>query len=454
MINSLLYILQINNYDLRKFIKFSYSHFNWRNLQQRGKLVFTKKILLIYFLTVIITIFAVVYLLIKFGLSGILLIILFYFLYPLIISLILIIIYPLDYFLKKSLILKAKAIMAENKKIIVIGITGSYGKTSAKEILSSILSEKYKILKTPENINTDLGITEFIIRNKNKFNEYDLFIVEMGAYKIGEIKKICNLVQPNYSILTGINEAHLERFGSIANTIKAKFELPEATELISILNFDDLNIKNNYSRFKINKPVGVASDEVKNVNILENFSGLEFEINNEKYKTKLLAEHNISLILLAITLAKKLGLSTAAIISGISKINIIKHRLEPIYNKNSNIWVIDDSYNGNFNGIVSGLSVLQRAQGKKLVLTPGLVELGAKSEEVHEKIGELYAAKADYVLLINTKATNWIKAGLEKNNFHNYKIYNSTEEAHNDLKNILKPGDTIIFQNDLPDNYF
>lgn len=399
-------------------------------------------------------ILAIVFSLVNFKEWGILLLILYYFLLPLFIALALILISPLDYWLKKRLVNQAAVVMAENKKIIVICITGSYGKTSAKEILSSILSEKYKVLKTPENINTDLGIAEFIIKNKNKLNEYNFFIVEMGAYKIGEIKKICDIVQPKYSILTGINEAHLERFGSLDNTIKAKFELAEATAGTSILNFSDLNIKNNYTSFKIKDPISIAGDTAKNIKILENFSGLEFEIDNEKYKTKLLAEHNISLILLAITLAKKLGLGPDEIKNGVSKIEIIKHRLEPIYNKNSNIWVIDDSYNGNFNGVVSGLSVLQTAKGRKLILTPGLVELGEKSEEIHKKIGELYSVKADYALLINTKATNWIKDGLEKNNFHNYKFYNSTAEAHNDLKNILKPGDTIIFQNDLPDNYF
>jgi UDP-N-acetylmuramoyl-tripeptide--D-alanyl-D-alanine ligase len=300
-----------------------------------------------------------------------------------------------------------------------------------------------------------MGIAEFIIKNPQVFRENDVFVVEMGAYKKGEIKKICDLVQPDYSILTGINESHLSRFGSLENIIQAKFELPENTKNVSVLNFDDENIKKNYEKFNIKEITHVSQDQTKDVKIIEDFQGLEFSVESTTFKTKLLALHNISLILLSIEIARKLGLNLEEIAKGVEKIDYVPHRLQPIRSEQTGVLVIDDSYNGNFNGIASGLEVLKRAQGRKIVLTPGLVELGKKSKEIHSKIGKLYAEKGvDLVLLIQNKETVYLTRGMKEVGFENFKIYNSTQEAHTDLPNIMKNGDTIIFQNDLPDNYF
>lgn len=116
--------------------------------------------------------------------------------------------------------------------------------------------------------------------------------------------------------------------------------------------------------------------------------------------------------------------------------------------------VIDDSYNGNFDGIKSGVQLLGRAVGRKVVLTPGLVELGSKTESIHRQIGKLYSQHVDLVLIIRSVMTDHIIQGLKENNFTNYKIYETTQEAHADLGNILQKSDTILFQNDLTDNYF
>jgi UDP-N-acetylmuramoyl-tripeptide--D-alanyl-D-alanine ligase len=276
----------------------------------------------------------------------------------------------------------------------------------------------------------------------------------MGAYKKGEIKKLCDLVEPDYAILTGINESHLERFGSLENIISAKFELPQEAKKTVVLNFDDENILKNYARFKLKEFIGTSKSEAKNVRILDNYSGLEFELEGAMFRTKLLAQHNIALILLASRVAQKLGMTTIEISHGVGKIEYVPHRLEPIYNEMTKVWVIDDSYNGNFDGIASGLEVLKRAAGRRIVLTPGLVELGEKSVEVHEKIGQLYAQSGiDLILLIKSPNSGYITKGLEEKGFKNYRVYSSSQEAHADLSNVVKSGDTIIFQNDLPDNY-
>lgn len=449
----LLYILQSLNYEIKPFIKYAYSRPAWWSFEKRGKLKWTAKSALIYVLSLSLILIALIVLTYFGKITGLIVFLLSLILLPFYLILANILLWPTDYFLKKLIINKAKrALAALNVK--VIGITGSYGKTSCKEILKSVLSEKFSVLATPENINTDIGIAEFISRQKNQLAKAEIFIVEMGAYRIGEIAKICRLVRPEYSILTGINEAHLEKFGNLNNTIQAKFELPLNTQGLSVLNFSDANVKNNYQKFPLENFSGVNRDGVKNIVYSENFSGLEFELDNHKFSTKLLAEHNIDLILLAAKLAAKLTLNPEQIIAGVKKIQPIKHRLELIYNSSSDIYLIDDSYNGNLNGIKSGLEVLSRAKGRKIVLTPGLVEQGEKSREIHQTIGRLYAKNVDLVLLIKNTSTQYILEALKNENFSNYKVYDSAPAAHADLKNILRSGDTIIFQNDWPDAYY
>jgi UDP-N-acetylmuramoyl-tripeptide--D-alanyl-D-alanine ligase len=456
IIRNLIYILQTELYDGRKFLQFAYSHFSWWKLEKRARLVWTKKARLIYVLTALILLAIFLLSIGIFGVGGILSFVVMIPLVPIIIVIVLWIIEPMDHFLKNRLFQKAQKFLRENrKKLIVIGITGSYGKTSTREILSSILSEKFRVIKLSENINTDIGIADFILKNPKQFRENEIFIVEMGAYKRGEIKKLCELVEPDYAILTGINESHLERFGSLENIISAKFELPEASKKTVVLNFDDENVLKNYARFKLKDFQGVSKSEAKNIRNLDNFSGLEFELDGAMFRTKLLAQHSIALILLASRVAQKLGMTNLEISRGVGKLEHVPHRLEPIYNELTKVWVIDDSYNGNYAGIVSGIEVLRRAAGRKIVLTPGLVELGEKSAEVHEKISCLYAdAGIDLVLLIKSPNSGYITKGLEEKGFKNYRVYSSSQAAHADLANVVKSGDTIIFQNDLPDNYF
>jgi len=456
LLRNLIYILQLNLYDIKSFLKFAYSHPAWWKLEKRARLVWTKKTKLVYAVTIFFLLAILGYAYSHFGLLGLSIIFFEIILLPILIIFAAFSIYPIDRYLKRRLVKCAKSILRQYAKgVMVIGITGSYGKTSTKEILASILEEKFRVAKLSENINTDLGIADFIVKNPDLLRDKEVSIVEMGAYQKGEIKNICDLVAPDYSILTGINEAHLERFSNLENTIQAKFELASTTKKLAVLNLDDENVKNNFPKFKLKNSVGVTKSSVQEIKILDNFEGLEFKIEGKIFRTKLLAEHNLSLILLCLEIAKELGMSLEEMAAGVEKIPYIPHRLEPIYNEKTDVWVIDDSYNGNFNGIVSGLAVLNRAHGRRIVLTPGLVELGKKTEKVHNKIGQLYAdQKLDLVLLIKNKATEYIVSGLEEKGFRNYRVFDSTDQAHAALAEIIRSGDTIIFQNDLPDNYF
>ncbi|MBU0723125.1 UDP-N-acetylmuramoyl-tripeptide--D-alanyl-D-alanine ligase [Patescibacteria group bacterium] len=454
LIKNLLYVLQSENYNLPRFWRFVYTHLIWWKLEKRQKLKWTPKAIFLYSGTVsiILILLALSYFFWKSKGLILLFIILIPFL-PVLLGLVVLLFTPLDFYLKGKLVKQAQSILLKTQ-ITVIGITGSYGKTSAKEILTTILGEKYKVLKTPGNVNTDTGIANFIKTNASLIATADILIVEMGAYGPGEITKICKMVCPHYSILTGINETHIERFKTLDRIIKTKFELIENTKKMAFLNFDNENIKNNYLRFDKGHCIRVTAQEVSNIKILDEFKGIAFQYQGVNFQTQLLAEHNIILILLCARIAQELKMDLTQIRDAVKKIKPIIHRQQSVYNTNTDILVIDDSYNANFNGIKSGLKVLQRAKGRKVALTPGVVELGDMTKEVHNKIGILYTQNVDLALLIKTQGTDYMVEIFKQIGFKNYKIYQNTKEAHDDLGNILQKGDTIIFQNDLTDNYF
>lgn len=453
MLRNLVYILQSEGYDLPRFVRFVYVHPRWWKLERRQSIRWTAKARVVWVTSAAIFWIIAWRYLAHFGFLGLWIVPALVSILPLIIAGSVILVWPFDAFLKQWKMAAASRILRRSG-VTVVGITGSYGKTSTKEILSTILEGRFSVIRTPENVNTGIGIAEFVLGHCEKFGEGGIFVVEMGAHRRGDIAAICRMVRPEHSILTGINESHLERFGNLGNIVKTKFELPRYTARLSVLNFDDDNVRKHAGRFAIRNAHGVSGGEVRNVRPKDGFRGLEFEWEGRLFETMLLAEHNVTLIVLCAHLARELSLSVDEIASAVRKICPVPHRLQPIFNPHTEITVIDDSYNGNMNGVRSGIHLLGRATGRKVVLTPGLVELGSKMRERHLEIGELYARSVDLVLLIRSPMTDALVEGMERRGFGEYRIYNDTEEAHNDLGNVLRQGDTILFQNDLTDNYF
>ena len=251
LLRNLIYILQLNLYETKKFLRFAYTHLTWWKLEKRAALVWTNKVRLIYSVTAFLLAVVAIFSFWKFWLGSLAIVSLEIVMLPFFVSLANILIGPLDKYLKNKLIARAKDILRKYDDVVVIGIAGSYGKTSTREIMATILEEKFRTFKLTENINTDVGIADFIVKNPGFLRNNKIFIVEMGAYQIGDIKNICELVRPEYAILTGVNESHLERFSSLENIIQAKFELPQETRNMSVLNLDDENIRKNYSRFNL-----------------------------------------------------------------------------------------------------------------------------------------------------------------------------------------------------------
>ncbi len=360
---------------------------------------------------------------------------------------------------------KAVTKLKEMKNLNVIGITGSYGKTSSKNILADILSIKYLTLPTPKNLNTPYGLIITVNNYLDKF--YDVFIAEMGAYVEGEIKELCDLVHPKYGILTRIGTAHLETFGSEEIIQKTKFELIESLpqDGIGVLNKDDekqtsYHLKNNCRILWIG--IENSDVDVRATNIKVNKDGTSFDVifkgDRKKYPftTRLLGAHNVYNILAGLALGKEFGISISQLQKAVKTIKPIEHRLE--LKRIGNFYQIDDAYNSNPIGAKNALEVLSMMPGVKIVVTPGMVELGSKEKEENRRFGEEIAelSQADYVILIGKDKTKDIKEGLLSKKYKEDSIivYNDVVDAYQFIRNLKTKKDIYaLFENDLPDIY-
>ncbi len=366
---------------------------------------------------------------------------------------------PIEKAIQRYYVNRAKEKLNKSS-VIRIGITGSFGKTSVKEILTTILSQKYRVLETPESFNTPMGIA---ITAKNLDSTHDIFLAEMGARTKGDIKTLCKMVKPTFGVLTGVNTQHLESFLSFENIKDTKFELFEYLEanggkgVFSADNESSVELMNRFSGEKIS--AGLNGEYAKATDIIVSSKGTEFTLNLDgeepvKCHTVLLGKHSISNICLASAMAKKIGMTADEIALGINRIKSVGHRLELMPN-NKNIVIIDDSYNANVDGVKAAMEVLDTFSGRKIVLTPGLVELGKMEDVYNLEMGKLLASHVDKVIITGKQnavmlINGLIDGGMERENIIFAKNLKKGNEA---LNEILQEGDVVLFENDLPDNY-
>ena len=345
----------------------------------------------------------------------------------------------------------------------VVGITGSYGKTSSKNILSDVLNIKYITRPTPKNLNTEYGL---MITINNHLDKYDqVFIAEMGAYVPGEIKTLCDMVHPKYGILTKIGTAHLESFKTQENIQKTKFELIESlpSDGCGILNRDD-NLQVSY-RLK-NKVeilwIGIDSEDcdVRGLNIKCSNTGTKFDVkfkDDKKtypFETKLLGKNNVYNILASIALGKKMGISIKELQAGVRKVRPVEHRLE--LKDLGGLYMIDDAYNSNPVGASMAVDVLSMMPGLKVVVTPGMIELGDKQDYYNKEFGKQIAKVADYVVLVGEKITKSIHEGLIDSGYDENKIFilNDVKESYPLVRKLANRKEVYaLYENDLPDSY-
>lgn len=372
-----------------------------------------------------------------------------------------IILIPVEALINNSYALKAKYNLKKNPNLIKIGITGSFGKTSTKYILNTILSEKYKVCMSPHSFNTPTGLSKVI--NDYLKPEDEVLIAEMGAKRVGDIEKLCKLIEPKYGIITGIGNQHLVSFKTVENIIKTKNELIESLpkdEGYAVFNIDTEGSKVLFDKCLLDKDYVSLLDnkskiKAENISFDENGSKFDLIINKKTYacSTKLLGEHNVQNILVCVQMAIKLGVKPEQIVKAISLLQPVNHRLE-IIKTDTNI-ILDDAYNASVEGSTVALNVLKHFGKRKIVVTPGLVELGVKSDEENFNFGRKIAKVADIVVIVNKVNFASIKKGLDEEKFNDENIYQAEtlEKAKILIKDFIKENDAILFENDLPDNY-
>ena len=363
----------------------------------------------------------------------------------------------------------------------VIAITGSFGKTSIKHILGHILKTQAATLMTPGSVNTPMGITRIIREELEPHHQY--FIVEMGAYGPGSITRLCKLTPPDLGIIASIGHAHYERFRSLDTVAKAKFELAEAVirknphegKVViheKTLRFSHARqLKNEYtSNFivagdaptveKTSKEVSyISKDDLQIHNVEQKFHGLAitFEYKNTIYSPEIpiYGLHHAHNIVLAFALAVELGISTDDIQDALASVPQIEHRLEVKRQPDGSI-LIDDAYNSNPIGFQSALNLLAtiREKGRKVLITPGMVELGVAHDDAHEKIGQSAGEVCDVCLVVNpSRIPTFVKGFKSTGNGKTLKEFDSFKDAQAWYLKNKTPDDVLLIENDLPDMY-
>ncbi|ASU33517.1 Mur ligase family protein [Mucilaginibacter xinganensis] len=373
-----------------------------------------------------------------------------------------ILIAPVEKSINKWYYNDAKKILEQRPDLIIIGITGSYGKTSTKHFLYRMLSEKYNVLMTPGSYNTTMGVIKTVREELQATHQ--VFIVEMGAKQPNDIKEICDLVHPQIGILTAVGEQHLESFKTIQNVQKTKFELIDALPSggLAVLNAD--------YEFIANRPVAdretalYSSDNEKVDFYIKNLSytarGSSFSVFNKgkhlaDFDTKLLGSYNLSNILAGYIVARHLEVPDSSVAFAIKKLEPVQHRLEVKVHANG-VTVIDDAFNSNPVGSKMALEVLKGIEGqRKIIITPGMIELGEKQEYYNTILGEHIADTCDYAILVGKNITLPIMKGLKNKSYPDNKIYvaQNFKDAVNHLGGMTRAGDVLLYENDLPDTY-
>ncbi len=356
----------------------------------------------------------------------------------------------------------AKRKLKKYPYLIRIGITGSYGKTSTKYILNSILSSKYNVCMTPHSFNTAMGLCQVVDKYLEPYHE--VLIAEMGANTCGDIAFLCNIIEPQMGIITGVGNQHLRTFYTRNNIKNTKYELVKHIENkengYMVFNADNEIAKEFYDNCKCDKTiVSIQSQDVPIYasDITLSTSGTQFNlvINNQKYpcSTQLIGAHNIQNILMATAIAVKLEVPIENIVKSISELQPTAHRLE--VKQMQDYTILDDSYNCSVEGYKSALSVLKMYKGKKIIITPGLVELGAEEKEANINFGKAIAEICDICVVVNEANSKEIIEGIRSQENSKTQIIQALnlDDAKIKINEFIEKGCCILFENDLPDNY-
>ncbi len=429
----------------------------------KKKFVVTKRVQRLFITYGIISLMVIVLAFVLKGIVGFILLAVYMGLLPLVTALANLINKPVEKRVNDWFIKDAQRILGEHPGLRIIGITGSYGKTSVKYYLYTLLSEGFRVLMTPESYNTPMGVVRTIRENLTPMHE--IFICEMGARHVHDIKEITDIVHPDDGMLTSIGPQHLETFHSIENIIDTKYELFDAVQEKSEKGLKFANGDNEIitSNMRHNNVVtyGVSSScDYRATDVKYSADGAAFKVtapNGEtgEFTMKLLGEHNVTNVTGAIAMAHTLGIPMSKLKMAVRRITPAPHRQELL--KHGNVSIIDDAYNSNPMGAKMAVDTLSKfTDSVRILVTPGMVELGDKEAEYNKEFGKQAAAAADYIILVGVDHTKPIKEGALEAGFSQDRLFvKETLKEATDLMYEIDAGKqkVILLENDLPDNY-
>lgn len=324
------------------------------------------------------------------------------------------------------IIYKASEKIKKRSDILIIAVSGSYGKTSTKEYIAQILLSKFNVVKTFGSNNTPMGISKTILKNIK--DDTEIFVVEMGAYKIGEIAQLCSIVKPQISITTGISDQHLSLYGNMENVIESEAELLRnlPKNSLSFFNGNSLFMNKLIKKCKGKKVIYYSNNNsfneaesiyAKNIKVSQNKTTFDFFINNNKYsfETKILGKHVVENLLPALNLGFMKGLSYRDISISVRSLKSPNHTLERVV-INKDIIGIDDTFNTSPQSVLSASEYVSIYKGKKIIVLSPLVELGQNAKLRHIEIGEILGKNFDDIFLTNKNYFREIIIGIKKTN--------------------------------------
>lgn len=462
-VRSLIYMLQACEYNISDYLAWYHRTSDFARVEKRKRLVYTPKALA---LTAISWGFIILLAagLMSYGaytgsnvppvvLYGIVLIMPFYF--PYVLAFIALFLRFLQMPIEDYIVWRAKNALAGHKGIRV-AVAGSFGKTSMREILKTVLAEGKKVAAPPGSYNTPLGVCSFVMSLEG---DEDILIFELGEYYPGDIRKLCKLVKPQIGIITGVNEAHLEKFKTIERAAATIFELaeylPKGPVYVNGENELAKSVAPRGSIFYTREGAGRWS--IKNA--ISDLDGITFTLESGSEEigaqSRVLGLHMLGPLAAAADIASRTGLTVSHIAFGIGKTRPFKHRLRKRVDE-AGVITLDDSYNGNPDGAAAAIDFLASLKGaRRFYITPGLVEMGSRKEAVHKEIGRRIAlAGVEKVVLIRNSVTPYIEEGLKESGYKNEIIwFDDALEAYKALPHMTAKGDVVLLQNDWPDQY-
>lgn len=353
---------------------------------------------------------------------------------------------------KNEKFVKQAGQVLDETQILRVAVVGSYGKTSVKNILKTLLSEKYTVVETPESYNTPMGIAKTVL--SDDFANKQIFIAEMGARRTGDIAQLCALVKPEYAIFTGVCEQHIATFGGIEGVWTAKKEIFDGCKNMVVCG-ESLREFVEKEQALQEKARFAGEGAVKGSELAATYTQISLFIDKERcVRVPLLGGAAVENILLAVTLCQELGMTAEEIERGLKNLQPIPHRLQLI--KNNGVYILDDGYNGNPRGAKESLLALNRFQGRKCVVTPGIIECGVLEEKINEALGkEIAKISPDKVILVGDTLVGAVKNGYLNAHGEEGKliVVSTLEGGQKLLSDWICRGDAVLFLNDLPDVY-